>query len=264
MSSLVSRNLSDDDNLPFADLASICFDDTSYPFQYAGLSFEELPRVAQKFLADNIERFPSNLSQEELGKYFKKLLDFRGAQQRRLARTLEGVHRAIVSGMIKSRTKEQTETDDPADTLREVLIPEWRSHMHDYVDRIDALIWFEMEMRKDTAFELGAQDYIQERKDDVERMITFVVQSLQVINDTVKREMLAERLLTQFELNAEEGQEPGGHLSDGGSSSGSDDYDESLFSDSEVGHDEDCSLRSDSDGRWLNVEAQRMAFNRIV
>ncbi|KAF8875873.1 hypothetical protein CPB84DRAFT_1796275 [Gymnopilus junonius] len=263
MSSFIWGSPSDsDDQFSLLNISSNFYDVDRRPFTFIGLKFEDLPQPTQEFLSHNTERLPSTVSKGDLDHYFHKLLAFRQEQQQRLERTLEGVHRAIVTAMLAARADPTNQ--HVLDRLRDVLVSEWRSHLDDYVDEINALIWFEMEMRKDTPLAMLPQQPFQERQEDVQRMVQFAIQCLQNVNEKVKREIMGEVVLQEQEQGQEQEQErrllEQGHLSDASSSSSSteEDLEEDLFSDEDnnVGSGSD-----DSESQWIDVES---TFKRVA
>ncbi|KAF8965608.1 hypothetical protein BDZ97DRAFT_1918161 [Flammula alnicola] len=194
MSSVVPRHVSNDDHpLRLADIASTVYNNKDRPFQYADLAFDELPQSAQKFLTDTTNLFPLSSIQPDL--YFPMMLQVRKARQERLVRTLEGVHRSIVAGMLATSTPADNREDRSKHLfdLQSVLIPEWRSHLDAYVDEIDALIWFEMATRKGTRWEQSLEQSLREREEDVQRMLEFALQCLQMINDKESEGHISDR-----------------------------------------------------------------------
>ncbi|PPQ97231.1 hypothetical protein CVT26_000759 [Gymnopilus dilepis] len=254
MSSLILANSSSSDDIfSLADMASTFYDVDRRPFTLAGLKYDELPEGTRDFLSQSTERLPNTISEAELNTYFHKLLLFRQEHQKRLGRTLEGVHRAIVSDMLA--LKADPTNQETLNRLTNVLVPEWRAHLDKHVDELDALIWFETEMRKGTPFAMLPEQPAKERREDVQRMVQFAVQCLQEVNERVKREMRGEVLLVEHERDGETAGE--GHLSDASSSSSGEEGDEDLFSDCEGVE----FSSSDSDSQWMDVKS---AFRRVA
>ncbi|KDR67876.1 hypothetical protein GALMADRAFT_231767 [Galerina marginata CBS 339.88] len=294
-----SSTPSSSEHLPLSNLTSIFYDSSARPFSLFGLSFSELPEATQGFLKENAARLPTRLclsedeeendeeedgdgdgdgDKEGLNAYFGMLLKFREEEQERLGRTLEGVHRAIVLSMLTAKTTSPTSTHthaqaqarEEAETeLRTILVPEWRSHLDDYVDRIDALIWFETEMRRGTVYEMGYEQCVWERREDVQRMVLFAVRGLQGVHET----MMGERGERELGVGlGVVGGELEGHISDdsrsgngsgsgdGSSGSGSsdeyedeDEDEESIFSESDF--DLGCTSDSNSEAQWVSLDS---------
>jgi len=203
---------------------------TCHSFNLSGLTFDELPENARKFLVGT-GLFPNEFANLEI--FFQALLEVRRARRDRLERTLEGVNRAIVKEMLASHERSEDESIDEScrAVLSGVLQPEWREHLDQYVEEIDALIWLDMTARAESTNQLTLEQYMVERQDDVERMVEFALRCLQKTFDKVKREMQAEWIMREM-LEAGEAQgdvdeaeldEAQGHISEVASEFGSDD-----------------------------------------
>ncbi len=156
--------------------------------------------------------------------FFQALLDVRYKRLERLERTLEGVNRAIVREILASHTRTGNNAMDDAcrRVLGEVLQPEWRGHLDQYVEEIDALIWLDMTARADCTTSPTYEQYMKERADTVEGMTEFALRCLQNSLDKVKMEEKAQSFLEKMTLDGftEYGHFiDAGHLSDTASES---------------------------------------------
>ena len=117
--------------------------------------FYDLPLSLQDFLVHVTNRYPKSpqCSSEE---YFDELTHIRKNEAARLQRVLEGVNHDIANNMIVLANSADNLNNDsrniPTAEIQNILLPEWWSHLHDYVQEIDALVWFTTHTWKGMAF----------------------------------------------------------------------------------------------------------------
>ncbi|KAF9526904.1 hypothetical protein CPB83DRAFT_857176 [Crepidotus variabilis] len=159
--------------------------------------FEELPESIQRFLLTT-GLYPKQF--QNIQAFFKALLETRTARRHRLERTLEGVSKSIVREMLAShfRTGNSTLDEQCKPVLRDVLQPEWRDHLDSYVEEIDALIWLDMTARENTPEQPSWEQYMTERRGDIESMVDFALQCLQNAFEKVRMERKARWLLEEI------------------------------------------------------------------
>ncbi|PPQ80222.1 hypothetical protein CVT25_003575 [Psilocybe cyanescens] len=214
------------------DIMTGCYDPSNRKFEYTDLELSQLPLAAQDFLrlyGLEVTRKPhEELTEEGRDALFSQLLKIRKDERARLHETLCAVHLAIVTQM---RNLASGDTAARA-TLRETLFPVWQSHLDDHLSRIDALLWFELEMRKCSQFRLLPQHYLSSRTEDINRMVSSALQWLQQEKERLEREDEAERarqLLALESNNSDEGSTEESSALDSRS-----EPEENLFSDSDA------------------------------
>ncbi|KAF8149348.1 hypothetical protein B0H34DRAFT_733423 [Crassisporium funariophilum] len=176
----------DEQQISFADVASAVYSNKDRPFLLGDLTFNQLPRTIQKFLLDTTELYSVTFADPEV--YQEMLFKVRKERLERLRRNLAGVHRAIVIEMFKANSNaSEEELHGSLYKLKDVLIPEWRSHLDAYVEELDALTWFEIKMGP--LHEIQMAVYLEDRKDNIEQMLTLVIQCLLLKNESVKQEL---------------------------------------------------------------------------
>jgi len=82
--------------------------------------------------------------------------------------------------------------------IQYALLPEWRSHLDDYVDEIDALVWFDIHAQKGTPNPLSLKQVLHDREEDVAKMIEFALQLLQKAYEKQKREARGEAVMARI------------------------------------------------------------------
>jgi len=255
MSSLVIRNNTNEANYFLKELSDIIFDAKKRTFGLEDKRYQELPEANSRFLESIWSDLPLeyDLSDPaELHEYFRKLLLIRERLNNRLQRTLYGVHRAIVAGMLTLNSN--PEDFKTLQNIRDVLLPEWRSHLDDHLDKIDALAWFETWQRKGTVQEMPPAVLTQDREMDIKNMVDLGIQQLQLIHEGVKTEIdvMGEVLRLRRIVDANSSK----HITLGNSSSeieGTDseaDYEQNLLSDANSNGCDSMELEV-SEGRYV-------------
>ena len=182
-------NLNDDSLV--AELASLAY--TPALFSFHDLPFHDLPLSAQDFLTDTANLYPDSPSLSCLD-YFDELTHIRKNRAARLQRVLEGVNHDIAKNMmVLANPTNDGSSDDNNRTIaiseiRDILLPEWRGHLDDYVEEIDALVWFEIHTRKGTPYPFSLEQVLIDREEYVDLMLEFALQSLQLAYEKQKRE----------------------------------------------------------------------------
>jgi len=64
--------------------------------------------------------------------------------------------------------------------VRDLLLPEWRGHLDDCVEEIDALVWFEIHTRKDTPYPFSLEQVLIGGREYVVLMLESTLQLLQL------------------------------------------------------------------------------------
>jgi len=188
------------------------FYEASRPFNLTGKSFGELPEATRRFLVE-MELYPAEFA--NVKEFFQALLDIRCKRLEKLERTLEGVNRAIVREILASHARMGNHAMDDTSrrVLGEVLQPEWRGHLDQYVEEIDALIWLDMTARAECTPRPTYEQYMRERAETVEGMTEFALRCLQNALDKVKMEERAQSFLEKMTLD---GFNEYGHFIDAG------------------------------------------------
>lgn len=191
----VDETIPNDDSL-VAEIASMVY--TPPLFSFHDLPFHDLPLSVQDFLTHVTNLYPDSpeCSSEE---YFDELTHIRKNRAARLQRVLEGVNRDIANNMIVLANPTNNLDDDsrniPIAEIQNILLPEWRSHLDDYVEEIDALVWFTMHTRKGTPYPFSLERVLSDREEYVALMLEFALQSLQLAYEKQKREARGSALM---------------------------------------------------------------------
>lgn len=185
-------------DIPLEECLSELYNVDDKPFSlFPSRTFDSLPQRAQQLLSRHRLDFPASdslpLTQETRDILFEKLSMARKAELSVFERNTSGVNREIVSQMSTLSSQSPGEYHKPQDEqalyyLTNVLIPEWRGHLDDGLDKIDTLIWFEMVLTNGTGFEQSLEVYLKDRREDVERMVTHATQSLQRVKEQLERD----------------------------------------------------------------------------
>ncbi|KAF5328820.1 hypothetical protein D9619_011502 [Psilocybe cf. subviscida] len=148
--------------LPLAEIASALYNIDDHIFENMYLNFSELSLPAQKLLTE-AGLYPINpaVGDDDAALYQQPLLVLRKARQERLGRTLEGVNRALIYGLITNNPTLHAQFTSAFNvksnianvaqflpSLQGVLVPELQGHLDCYMEEIDALLWFEVALRK--------------------------------------------------------------------------------------------------------------------
>ncbi|KIM45656.1 hypothetical protein M413DRAFT_345145 [Hebeloma cylindrosporum] len=169
-----------DDSL-VAEIASLAYTPALYSFH--DLPFCDLPQTAQEFLTHTTNLYPDSPEIEGL-EYFEEISHIRKSRAARLQRVLEGVNRGIADNMILLANPTHDDGDDTRNIaiaqIQNILLPEWRSHLDDHVEEIDALAWFEIHTRKGTPYPFSLERVLRDREEYVALTVEFALQSLQL------------------------------------------------------------------------------------
>ena len=172
-----------------AEIASMAY--TPPLFSLHDLPFHDLPPTVQYFLSHTTNLYPDSPECSSL-EYFDELTHIRKNRAARLQRVLEGVNRNIAHNMIALANLTEESDDDsrniPVAEIRHILLPEWRSHLDDYVEEIDALVWFSIHTRKGTPYPFSLERVLNDREEYVSLMMEIALQSLQLAYEKQKRE----------------------------------------------------------------------------
>lgn len=171
------------------------------PYTYCNFAFEHLPFQAQKFLTER-GLAPS-------WEYDADVVEAtRTERAHKLFRTLEGVHIALVERrreVIVLHEQEGHTEGEPSEELKErlaeiahevgnVLLPEWRSHMDDFMREFDALIWVDVVAREDTPDACSLLEQQKYRNLKCDPIIRHAINAVVVLDEAVKmKDRLAKR-----------------------------------------------------------------------
>jgi len=188
---------SSSDDFLLAAVASAAYD--PQPFSFHDLEFSDLPQSAQEFLTQTTNlyhQFPASCGPT----YFDEICHIRKNRAERLERVLENVNRGIADNMmvvLANHTDDESRNVAIAE-MQQALLPEWRSHLDDYVDEIDALVWFDVHAQKGTPHPLSLKQVLHDREEDVARMIELALQLLQKAYERQKRVARGEAVMARI------------------------------------------------------------------
>jgi len=170
------------------------------PYTYSTFAFEQLPFLAQKFLLERglAPSWEYNTDVVE---------NTRIEHAHKLFRTLEGVHIALVERRreLVALHEQEEHTEEPSEEVEErlaeiahevgnVLLPEWRSHLDDFMREFDALIWLDVVAREDTPDAPSLLEQQKYRNLKCDPIIQHAIDAVVALDEAVKKkDRLAKR-----------------------------------------------------------------------
>ena len=179
-----------------AEAASMAY--TPPLFNFHDLPFHDLPPTVQDFLTHTTNLYPDSPECSSL-EYSVELTHIRENRAARFQRVLEGVNRDMANNMVvvanPTGHSDDYSRNIPIAEIRNILIPEWRSHLNDYVEEIDALVWFSMHTRKGTQYPFSLKRVLIDRDEYVAKEVELALRSLFVAHERQKREARGSALM---------------------------------------------------------------------
>ena len=170
------------------------------PYTYSGLTFDELPDGARKYLNDCHLAPPTEYNAEVIQ-------NRRKLRARELFRTLEGVNIALVEKFRELRYLAKREATLPTQEEHQsiaqrreeivlevlyILFPERRAHLDHFMIEFDALVWLDVRAREGTPDEATLEEQHAYRDGCCEPILKYTLDALVALNDAVaERDLLA-------------------------------------------------------------------------